>query len=306
MIGGQPIAATAPDASTVVLTYPSPSGPGLRLLDMLPILPKHKLESALSAGRFAKAWDSSTAAGGDRRHGPVPPARVSARSASRLRSQSRAIGGRRRTVMRFPISIASFCRSCPIRTRSCCDCSRALPTLRTSELRSDDYVACAARRGRRQADDGRARRGARRRCVLVLSEAGDEKNETRASPSSASVSSGRPSRTRSIAKRSRRPCFLAKPFRSGGRSRRATGSGSRRMCRGIRTTWRAHVSCSRASASRTATATAWSKTRRNRGALHGDHAARHRLLRARHDGSSRTGRRCRDRARHRSARVSLR
>jgi len=53
MIGGQPIAAKAPDASTVVLTYPFPSGPGVRLLDMLPILPKHKLESALSAGNFA-------------------------------------------------------------------------------------------------------------------------------------------------------------------------------------------------------------------------------------------------------------
>ncbi|MET0164514.1 MAG: ABC transporter substrate-binding protein, partial [Vicinamibacterales bacterium] len=63
MIGGQPIAATAPDASTVVLTYPSPSGPGIRLLDMLPILPKHKLESALSSGRFAQAWGSSTAPG---------------------------------------------------------------------------------------------------------------------------------------------------------------------------------------------------------------------------------------------------
>jgi len=59
-IGGQPIAATAPDASTVVLTYPSPSGPGVRLLDMLPILPKHKLESALSAGTFAQAWATTT------------------------------------------------------------------------------------------------------------------------------------------------------------------------------------------------------------------------------------------------------
>jgi peptide/nickel transport system substrate-binding protein len=62
-ISGQPIAATAPDASTVVLTYPSPSGPGLRLLDMLPIVPKHKLEPALTAGTFAQAWGPATTPG---------------------------------------------------------------------------------------------------------------------------------------------------------------------------------------------------------------------------------------------------
>jgi peptide/nickel transport system substrate-binding protein len=62
-IGGQPIVATAPDASTVVLTYPAPSGPGIRLLDMLPIMPKHKLESALSSGTFAQAWGTATAPG---------------------------------------------------------------------------------------------------------------------------------------------------------------------------------------------------------------------------------------------------
>lgn len=62
-INGRPIAGTAPDASTVVLTYPSPSGPGLRLLDMLPILPKHKLESALSSGTFAQSWATTTAPG---------------------------------------------------------------------------------------------------------------------------------------------------------------------------------------------------------------------------------------------------
>jgi peptide/nickel transport system substrate-binding protein len=57
--GGSPFKADAPDANTVVLTYASASGPGLRLLDMLPILPKHKLEAALDAGTFAKAWDPS-------------------------------------------------------------------------------------------------------------------------------------------------------------------------------------------------------------------------------------------------------
>jgi len=63
MPGGKPIQASAPDATTVVLTYAAPSGPGVRLLDMLPILPKHKLEAALKAGTLAKAWDTSTPPG---------------------------------------------------------------------------------------------------------------------------------------------------------------------------------------------------------------------------------------------------
>jgi peptide/nickel transport system substrate-binding protein len=59
-IDGKPITATAPDDHTVVLSYPSPSGPGLRLLDALPILPTHKLEGALNAGTFKDAWNSAT------------------------------------------------------------------------------------------------------------------------------------------------------------------------------------------------------------------------------------------------------
>ena len=60
MVAGQPITATAPDAATVVFTYPEPFGPGLRLLDNLWILPRHKLEPALRAGKFETAWDSKT------------------------------------------------------------------------------------------------------------------------------------------------------------------------------------------------------------------------------------------------------
>jgi peptide/nickel transport system substrate-binding protein len=60
MVGGQPITWTAPDAETVVLTYAAPSGLGVRLLDLLPILPRHKLESALTAGTFAQAWSTAT------------------------------------------------------------------------------------------------------------------------------------------------------------------------------------------------------------------------------------------------------
>ena len=59
-LAGRPITATAPDTSTVVLTYAAPSGLGVRLLDQLPILPKHKLEQALASGTFASAWDTKT------------------------------------------------------------------------------------------------------------------------------------------------------------------------------------------------------------------------------------------------------
>jgi peptide/nickel transport system substrate-binding protein len=59
-IAGQPIAARASGDRTVVLTFPAPYGPGLRILDSLPILPAHKLEAALAAGTFADAWNVRT------------------------------------------------------------------------------------------------------------------------------------------------------------------------------------------------------------------------------------------------------
>jgi peptide/nickel transport system substrate-binding protein len=58
--GGQPIRAEAPDAQTLVVIFAGPHGPGLRILDALPILPRHKLEAALDAGTFADAWSPTT------------------------------------------------------------------------------------------------------------------------------------------------------------------------------------------------------------------------------------------------------
>lgn len=54
--GGKPIDVSSPDPQTVVLKFPVPYAPGLRVLDFLPILPRHKLEAALNEGRFADAW----------------------------------------------------------------------------------------------------------------------------------------------------------------------------------------------------------------------------------------------------------
>lgn len=60
LIGGQPFTAAAPDPHTVVITYPAPFGPGVRLLGNLTLVPRHKLEGALRDGTFAQAWGAST------------------------------------------------------------------------------------------------------------------------------------------------------------------------------------------------------------------------------------------------------
>ena len=57
---GQRLDVTAPDATTVIVTFPTPFAPGIRLLDNLPILPRHKLESAFRDKTIQKAWTAST------------------------------------------------------------------------------------------------------------------------------------------------------------------------------------------------------------------------------------------------------
>ena len=61
-IGGRPIRADALGPATLVLTFAAPSGPGLRVLDNLPILPRHKLEPILAKGpeAFNTAWNTGT------------------------------------------------------------------------------------------------------------------------------------------------------------------------------------------------------------------------------------------------------
>lgn len=60
LAGGEPLQVSAADARTIVITFVKPFGPGLRLLDNLPILPKHVLEPALVSGQFASAWGLGT------------------------------------------------------------------------------------------------------------------------------------------------------------------------------------------------------------------------------------------------------
>src|SRR4051812_10064916 len=58
--GGKNLQVTAPDPHTVVITFPAPFAPGIRILDTLPILPRHKLEAAVKAGALTKAWGLDT------------------------------------------------------------------------------------------------------------------------------------------------------------------------------------------------------------------------------------------------------
>jgi peptide/nickel transport system substrate-binding protein len=60
-VGGQPLTVRAEDDLTVAVRFPTQFGPGLRLLDGIPIFPRHKLEAALKSGAFREAWGPSTA-----------------------------------------------------------------------------------------------------------------------------------------------------------------------------------------------------------------------------------------------------
>jgi peptide/nickel transport system substrate-binding protein len=59
-VDGAPITVETPDPHTVVVTLPRPFGAGIRLLDNLVILPRHRLEPALIAGTLAQAWSTTT------------------------------------------------------------------------------------------------------------------------------------------------------------------------------------------------------------------------------------------------------
>jgi peptide/nickel transport system substrate-binding protein len=63
-IDGKPLRVEAVNDRTVRLIFPTTYGPGITILDSLPILPKHKLAEALAAGTFIKAWGTSTPVGG--------------------------------------------------------------------------------------------------------------------------------------------------------------------------------------------------------------------------------------------------
>jgi peptide/nickel transport system substrate-binding protein len=59
-VDGKRLVVAALDARTVVVAFPSVFAPGLRILDNVVILPKHKLEASLKNGTLKSAWGLST------------------------------------------------------------------------------------------------------------------------------------------------------------------------------------------------------------------------------------------------------
>jgi peptide/nickel transport system substrate-binding protein len=55
-VDGKPLVFAAPDDFTVTVTLPAVFAPGLRLLDQMPILPKHKLAPAFESGKLRDTW----------------------------------------------------------------------------------------------------------------------------------------------------------------------------------------------------------------------------------------------------------
>ncbi|MCC7415506.1 MAG: ABC transporter substrate-binding protein [Acidobacteria bacterium] len=54
---------TAPDPLTVVMTLSEPFAPGVRILDNVPILPRHRLQPALASATLASVWGLDTPPG---------------------------------------------------------------------------------------------------------------------------------------------------------------------------------------------------------------------------------------------------
>ena len=60
MVGGKRLVVSSPAPDVVTIQFPAPFAPGVRILDNLPILPRHKLEAAFRAGTIQKAWTQAT------------------------------------------------------------------------------------------------------------------------------------------------------------------------------------------------------------------------------------------------------
>ena len=59
-VNGQPLELTVISPARITIRFPAPYGPGLRLLDGLPIYPRHRLAKFLEAGTLREAWGPAT------------------------------------------------------------------------------------------------------------------------------------------------------------------------------------------------------------------------------------------------------
>ena len=162
-IDGKPIRATLGYRKTVVLTYPSPSGLRRQVARKPAILPKHKLEAALKAGRWTSAWNSQT-----------PPADLTAPGPFVLREyqlDSGSFNERIRTLAKradggpLPYADRLVLEVVPERTQNCCGCNQVRPTSSTARFARKTMSRSVAPRNRPGAPD-RARCQHRRGCPV--------------------------------------------------------------------------------------------------------------------------------------------
>jgi peptide/nickel transport system substrate-binding protein len=59
-VHGQPLTVAVEDPLTLTIQFPAAFTPGLRMLDGVPIYPRHRLEPSLNGGTFRSAWGVST------------------------------------------------------------------------------------------------------------------------------------------------------------------------------------------------------------------------------------------------------
>ena len=264
LVGGKPSRSRRPTRAPSSITFPSVFGPGLRLLDMLPILPKHKLDAALKAGTLRQQWGPATPPAEIAGLGPVRDAGVPARRAPRARAQPALLAqGRRRRAAAVPRPAHPRDRARPERRTAAAAVGAGGPHAERDPARRLRR-AQARGRGREDAPGGRGP-GVRRRRVLVQPEA---RREGARRPA---VARARGAAARRVARRE-----PPRVRRRGvpGRGRAAVGPGvAVQQGRGSRrrapssarpTTWAARACCWRASACATRTTTACSKTRRAR------------------------------------------
>ena len=257
--GGQPIRASAPDPRTVVVTFAGPSGPGVRLLDMLTVLPKHKLGEALVDGTLGEAWSSRT-----------PPSEIVGSGPFVLRSYE---PGQRLVLDRNPRywRKAANGDALPYLNRLVLEivpdqnaelhslaigCDR--PHGERHRARRLRTVAARGRSRPGSADRDRRRHG--RRYAVVLSQA---RSQAQGPPLCLRGAAGVPAgalATRWTVRRSLWTFSSVRRCPCGDRSRQGIAPGSRPTCRAMPTTSSERERSSSRSASRIATATGWWRT----------------------------------------------
>jgi peptide/nickel transport system substrate-binding protein len=62
-VRGKRLTVTAEGREAVTIRFPVPFAPGLRILDGVPMLPKHRLQTALQSGTFRASWGPLTPPG---------------------------------------------------------------------------------------------------------------------------------------------------------------------------------------------------------------------------------------------------